>query len=397
MISLSPKSSVKYNYLLILVTAQQTPVWRICTKQILYDNKVSIWKKEDDWVKVAKMRYSQARSESFTIKIISQMVSYKAIFDDQYTSLTIVDPNQENQSRFKSFNGVVGSSGGLFFCHNPAQKELLLLMTLMLLYIQETIVHLLPQRPYTTRHVKDILTHNVNRRSTKVQTKLLQRQNSENKLISGHIESHSDKDNSQETEQPHSSKRPKKIRPKKKILRESQGSGNDSSTTLTHRRARNSHAEKIRKNTCDSIPHVELDVKLQKRNSDTAMSDRRHREKSKKQQEPELSSTQVLPPLPKTRKGSSSFRVSEVPTATIEIISSPKASATSTPTTKSPKKPRKSKASGTNSKNHSRRSSVNLTSPTGRRRNSSVSSGVENTSSSHKRRSHRGLRVNDNS
>jgi hypothetical protein len=156
----SPKSSVKYNYVLEIQNEANESIWKICSKLNLSDTKLSLWTKENDWVKKAKYKYNTAKQEAYHIKIMESPNPYKISFQNSFSRLSISDSNDEIICKFKSFSGRVGSSGGLMFCYFPNQKGLLISLVVSMLWIQESAVYLFPHRPLNTAHVYNLLQFN---------------------------------------------------------------------------------------------------------------------------------------------------------------------------------------------------------------------------------------------
>jgi len=152
----------------------------------LTENKISIWKKEESWVKYAKMKQTHFKQDVFSFKILAFQTIYKVFFEDNFATMNITNSHDTNLCKFKSFTGAVGSSGGLMFSYVPDCTELSLIITAVLIWVKETsTVYLVPQRPHTTRHVKEILKTNVDkRRSEKLDQPLFARRNSDNHLKS---------------------------------------------------------------------------------------------------------------------------------------------------------------------------------------------------------------------
>jgi hypothetical protein len=156
----SPKSSVKYNYVLEIHNEANESIWKICSKLSLSETKLSLWTKENDWVKKAKYKYNTAKQEAYHIKIMESPNSYKISLQNLFSRLSISDSNDEILCKFKSFSGRVGSSGGLMFCYFPNQKGLLITLVVSMIWIQESAVYLFPHRPLNTAHVYALLQFN---------------------------------------------------------------------------------------------------------------------------------------------------------------------------------------------------------------------------------------------
>jgi len=142
----------------------EKPVYKFTSKQGLSDSIVTIWdkKEEKDWKKIAKMKYSSIKQDEYNLKILDTRGYYKMSFKDNFNNMQVADCESGHVCfELKSFLSRIGSSGALIIHHTTENKNWHLLMSLLMVWIQESRCHLVTERPVTNKHIRRLIKRNL--------------------------------------------------------------------------------------------------------------------------------------------------------------------------------------------------------------------------------------------